>query len=209
MQRAWMAKGVKNARRKSSDNDKIGRKFRSDSSEKQAAKARQTQRMIERLDVVAEPRKEWQLQMSIAAAPRSGAVVAAARHARVQRGDFVLGPVDVQLDWQDRVAITGPNGAGKTTLLALLLGRLAPTDGRVDRGRTCWSARSTRRGRRSRARSRWSTRSPARCPTGRRRTCARCWPSSVWAATTSRARRPRCRPVNAPGPPWRCCRPAA
>lgn len=134
MQRAWMDKGVKNARRKASDNDKIGRKFRSDASEKQAAKARQTQRLIERLDVVAEPRKEWQLQMTIAAAPRSGAVVAAARHATARRGDFVLGPVDVQLDWRDRVAITGPNGAGKTTLLALLLGRLAPTDGRVDAG---------------------------------------------------------------------------
>jgi ATPase subunit of ABC transporter with duplicated ATPase domains len=134
MQRAWMDKGVKNARRKASDNDKIGRKFRADASEKQAAKARQTERMMERLDVVAEPRKEWQLQMSIAAAPRSGAVVAAARAAVVRRGDFTLGPVDVQLDWQDRVAVTGPNGAGKTTLLALLLGRLAPDEGRVDRG---------------------------------------------------------------------------
>ncbi|WP_158373324.1 ABC-F family ATP-binding cassette domain-containing protein [Cellulosimicrobium cellulans] len=134
MQRAWMDKGVKNARRKASDNDKIGRKFRADASEKQAAKARQTERMMERLDVVAEPRKEWQLQMSIAAAPRSGAVVAAARAAVARRGDFTLGPVDVQLDWQDRVAVTGPNGAGKTTLLALLLGRLAPDEGRVDRG---------------------------------------------------------------------------
>lgn len=134
MQRAWMDKGVKNARRKATDKDKIGRKFRADASEKQAAKARQTQQMIARLEEVAEPRKEWQLQMSIAAAPRSGTVVAAARHALVRRGSFVLGPVDVQLDWQDRVAITGPNGAGKTTLLGLLLGRLAPDEGRVDLG---------------------------------------------------------------------------
>jgi ATPase subunit of ABC transporter with duplicated ATPase domains len=134
MQRAWMDKGVKNARRKATDKDKIGRKFRADASEKQAAKARQTQQMIARLDEVAEPRKEWQLQMSIAAAPRSGTVVVAARHAVVRRGSFVLGPVDVQLDWQDRVAITGPNGAGKTTLLGLLLGRLAPDEGRVDLG---------------------------------------------------------------------------
>ena len=37
------------------------------SSEKQAAKARQTERLIERLDVVTEPRKEWQLQFEIAA----------------------------------------------------------------------------------------------------------------------------------------------
>jgi ATPase subunit of ABC transporter with duplicated ATPase domains len=133
-QRAWMAKGVKNARRKAPDNDKIGRKFRSETSEKQAAKARQTERMISRLDVVTEPRKEWQLQMTIASAPRSGTVVSAARHASVRRGAFTLGPVDLQLDWRDRVAITGPNGAGKTTLLALLLGRLAPSEGRVDQG---------------------------------------------------------------------------
>ena len=134
MQRAWMEKGVKNARRKVKDNDKIGRKFRSEATEKQAAKARQTEKMISRLDVVEEPRKEWQLQMSIATAARSGAVVAIARGAVVERGGFRLGPVDLQIAWKDRVAVTGPNGAGKSTLLALLLGRLAPTEGAVDLG---------------------------------------------------------------------------
>ncbi|MDN0198649.1 ABC-F family ATP-binding cassette domain-containing protein [Streptomyces sp. S.PNR 29] len=124
MQRAWMDKGVKNARRKAGDNDKTGRKFRSESSEKQAAKARQTQRMIERLEVVEEPRKEWELRMEIAAAPRSGAVVATLRDAEVRRGDFVLGPVSLQIDWADRVAVTGANGAGKSTLLGALLGRV-------------------------------------------------------------------------------------
>ncbi|MFE6887863.1 ABC-F family ATP-binding cassette domain-containing protein [Streptomyces sp. NPDC057694] len=123
-QRSWMDKGVKNARRKATDNDKIGRKFRSESSEKQAAKARQTQRMIERLDVVDEPRKEWELRMEIAAAPRSGAVVASLRDAELRRGDFAFGPVTLQIDWADRVAITGANGSGKSTLLAALLGRL-------------------------------------------------------------------------------------
>ena len=123
MQRSWMDKGVKNARRKANnDNDKIGRKFRSEASEKQAAKARQTQRMIERLDVVDEPRKEWDLRMEIASAPRSGAVVATLRDAEVRRGGFVLGPVSLQIDWADRVAVTGANGAGKSTLLAALLG---------------------------------------------------------------------------------------
>src|SRR3954463_11196546 len=80
-QRAWMEKGVKNARRKAPDNDKIGRKFRTEATEKQAAKARQTERLIERLDVVDEPSKEWDLQMAIAVAPRAGAVVATARGA--------------------------------------------------------------------------------------------------------------------------------
>ncbi|GAA3486749.1 ABC-F family ATP-binding cassette domain-containing protein [Streptomyces cremeus] len=124
MQRGWMDKGVRNARRKSTDGDKIGRNMRSEASEKQAAKARQTQRMIERLDVVEEPRKEWELRMEIAAAPRSGAVVSTMRQATVRRGDFTFGPVSLQIDWADRVAITGANGSGKSTLLAAMLGRL-------------------------------------------------------------------------------------
>ncbi|MFE9884143.1 ABC-F family ATP-binding cassette domain-containing protein [Streptomyces scopuliridis] len=123
-QRSWMEKGVKNARRKATDNDKLGRKFRTESSEQQAAKARQTQRLIERLDVVEEPRKEWELRMEIASADRSGAVVATLRAAEVARGDFHFGPVTLQIDRADRVAITGANGSGKSTLLAALLGRL-------------------------------------------------------------------------------------
>ncbi|MCX4680029.1 ATP-binding cassette domain-containing protein [Streptomyces sp. NBC_01433] len=124
MQRSWMDKGVKNARRKATDGDKLGRNARSEASEKQAAKARQTQRMIERLDVVDEPRKEWELRMEIATAPRSGSVVATLRDAQVVRGDFTFGPASLQIDWADRIAITGANGAGKSTLLAALLGRL-------------------------------------------------------------------------------------
>jgi ATPase subunit of ABC transporter with duplicated ATPase domains len=134
MQRAWMEKGVKNARRKQKDNDKVGRKFRTEQTEKQASKARQTEKALERLAVVDEPRKEWVLQFEIASAPRSGDVVATARNATVTRGSFTLGPVDLQLDVRDRVAVTGPNGAGKSTLLALLLGRTPPSSGLVALG---------------------------------------------------------------------------
>ncbi|QGN46711.1 ATP-binding cassette domain-containing protein [Micromonospora sp. WMMC415] len=134
MQRGWMEKGVRNARRKATDNDKIGRRFRSESSEKQAAKARQTERLIERLEVVEEPRKEWELRMEIAAAPRAGAVVATLRDAVVRRGAFTLGPVNLQIDWADRVAVTGANGSGKSTLLAALLGRLPLDAGRSSLG---------------------------------------------------------------------------
>ncbi|MFD7164427.1 ABC-F family ATP-binding cassette domain-containing protein [Streptomyces violascens] len=134
MQRSWMDKGVKNARRKATDSDKLGKKFRSEASEKQASKARQTQRMIERLDVVDEPRKEWELRMEIAAAPRSGAVVATLNGAEVHREGFTFGPVSLQIDWADRVAITGANGSGKSTLLAALLGRLPLDAGQATLG---------------------------------------------------------------------------
>jgi ATPase subunit of ABC transporter with duplicated ATPase domains len=84
-QRAWMSKGVKNARAKAPDNDKIGAKFRAATSEKQAAKATQTERLMERLDEVEEPRREWHLEFSVSAAPRSGAVVAVAHAGRGSR----------------------------------------------------------------------------------------------------------------------------
>jgi ATPase subunit of ABC transporter with duplicated ATPase domains len=134
MQRAWMEKGVKNARRRAPDSDKIGRKFRSEQTEKQAAKARQTERAIERLEVVEEPRKEWELRMEIAVAPRSGAVVATLRGAVARRGAFTLGPVDLEIGWAERVAITGANGSGKTTLLGALLGRIPLAQGHAALG---------------------------------------------------------------------------
>ncbi|AYJ48623.1 ABC-F family ATP-binding cassette domain-containing protein [Rhodococcus sp. P1Y] len=134
MQRNWMESGVRNARRKATDNDKIARKTRAESTEKQAAKARQTQRRIERLEVVEEPRKEWELRMEIAVAPRSGTVVSVLSGAVVRREGFTFGPVTTQIEWGDRVLITGENGSGKTTLLHVLLGKLLPDDGSASLG---------------------------------------------------------------------------
>ncbi|MFE0102378.1 ABC-F family ATP-binding cassette domain-containing protein [Streptomyces sp. NPDC059009] len=133
-QRVWAEKGVRNANRNPRDNDKIIRKGRVEGSENLAAKARRAERLIERLEVVEEPRKEWELRLNIAAAPRSGTVVATLREAEVHRGSFTLGPVSLQIDWADRVAITGVNGSGKSTLLGALLGRLQPDAGGASLG---------------------------------------------------------------------------
>jgi ATPase subunit of ABC transporter with duplicated ATPase domains len=83
---------------------------------------------------VEEPRKEWELRMSIASAPRSGSVVATLSGAVVHRGDFTLGPVDAQVDWADRVVVTGANGSGKTTLIGSLLGTVPLDEGRAGLG---------------------------------------------------------------------------
>ena len=133
-QREWSSQGVRNAIRKAPDNDKIRRRAATESSEKQAQKVRQMESRIARLEEVAEPRKEWALQFTIGAAPRSSAVVATLDNAVVRQGDFVLGPVSLQIDAGERIGITGPNGAGKSTLLRLLLGRRAPDEGRASLG---------------------------------------------------------------------------
>ena len=52
----------------------------------------------------------------------------------MRQGDFVLGPVSLQVDAGERIGITGPNGAGKSTLLRLLLGRQEPDGGRASLG---------------------------------------------------------------------------
>ena len=64
-QREWSSQGVRNAMKKSPDNDKIRRKAATESSEKQAQKVRQMESRIARLDEVEEPRKEWQLEFTI------------------------------------------------------------------------------------------------------------------------------------------------
>ena len=132
--REWSSQGVRNAMKKNPDNDKIRRKASTESSEKQARKVRQMESRIARLDEVEEPRKEWQLQLRIGAAPRSSSVVATLNDAVVKRGGFTLGPVSVQVNAGERIGITGPNGAGKSTLLRLLLGRETPDAGTASMG---------------------------------------------------------------------------
>ncbi|MGN7782318.1 ribosomal protection-like ABC-F family protein [Mycolicibacterium sp. 22603] len=133
-QREWSSQGVRNAMRKAPDNDKNRRRAQTESSEKQAQKVRQMESRIARLEEVEEPRKEWSLQFSIGAAPRSSSVVATLDDAAVRQGDFRFGPVSLQVSAGDRIGITGPNGAGKSTLLGLLLGRRAPDTGRASMG---------------------------------------------------------------------------
>ncbi|OZD56983.1 heme ABC transporter ATP-binding protein [Rhodococcus sp. 06-1477-1B] len=133
-QREWSSQGVRNAMKKSPDNDKIRRKAATESSEKQAQKVRQMESRIARLDEVEEPRKEWQLEFTIGSAPRSSSVVSTLSGAVFRQGDFTLGPVSLQVNAGERIGITGPNGAGKSTLLRGILGRQTPDEGTASRG---------------------------------------------------------------------------
>src|SRR3984885_14639173 len=133
-QSSWADKGVRQARAKAPDKDKHRLSAQVNRTEKLASKIKITERMLDRLEVVDEPRKEWQLKMEIAAAPRSGTVAATLRDAVIERGGFRLGPVSLQVNWADRIAITGPNGAGKSTLIGALLGRLPLVSGHASLG---------------------------------------------------------------------------
>ncbi len=134
-QRDWSVQGKAKLAR-SGETDKHIRQFRRNSSEHVAAKAKITDRALERLesDAVDKPWEGWELRMEIATAPRGGAVVAELADAVVRRGDFTLGPLTVHIGYGERVAILGANGSGKTTMLDVLLGRRAVDEGRAHVG---------------------------------------------------------------------------
>ena len=133
-QREQSVRGALRAQRKSPDNDRAAKGARIEAATHAASRVRGIESQLRRLGEVEEPRKEWQLRMQVAEAPRSGDVVAALSGAVVRRGGFVLGPVDLQVAYGERIALVGPNGSGKTTLLEALLGRLPLASGRSSVG---------------------------------------------------------------------------
>jgi ATPase subunit of ABC transporter with duplicated ATPase domains len=136
LQRQWAVTGVAKERRNPKDGDKAQRGFRINRSEKQASKVRITEKALARLNPVEKPWEPWDLHLDLALARRSGDVVARLSGAVVRRGDWQLGPLDLEVRWADRLAIAGPNGSGKSTLLAALLGRVP-----LDVG-ACWAGPS-------------------------------------------------------------------
>ena len=84
---------------------------------------------VERLGKVEKPYEPWELQLRLGGGKRSGDVVVRLDAAVAERDRFRLGPLDLELGYGDRIAVTGPNGSGKTTLLDVILGRLELTSG--------------------------------------------------------------------------------
>ncbi len=123
-QRQWATSGVRRESRDPRDNDMAQRDFRINRTEKLASKARQTDRAREALEVVEKPWEGWDLRFTIEETSRAGAVVARLSGAVIERGSFRLGPIDLEIGWSDRVALTGANGSGKSSLVAALLGDL-------------------------------------------------------------------------------------
>ncbi len=131
-QKEWARSGERSAnsaaaRRK--EPDKNIRRGRVAGAQQVGAKAAATLKAVDRLEAVAEPRKEWELRLRFGAATRSGDVVAVLSDAVVKRGSFTLGPVSLQVNWGDRLLVRGDNGSGKTTLINALLGRIPLTAG--------------------------------------------------------------------------------
>ena len=144
--------------------------------------------MIERLDVVEEPRKEWELRMEIAVAPRAGAVVATLRERRGPPRRVHPGPGGPA----DRLGRAGGGHrcqrlAASPRCSAALLGRIPLEEGNASLGPGVVV------GEVDQARGLFLGDEPlvdafrAPCRICRRPTCGRCSPSSACARRTCRA----------------------
>ena len=129
----WADRGRRNVAGGDEPDKHIREKFKA-RADRQAGKAGRLRRAADRLEAVAQPRKEWELRYSIAAGPAPADVVWTLDRVEVDRGGFHLGPLDLTVAAGDRLALAGDNGSGKSTLLAAMLGTLPVSAGRVTTG---------------------------------------------------------------------------
>ena len=179
------------AKKKPRDNDKHIRDFRVNRSEKQAAKAKITERALERLEVVDKPWEGWELQLRARAPRRAAATSSPGSTARSSSAATSRsGPSTSRSAGRAGRDPRARTAAARPRCSQALLGELPLAAGRA-------LARAGRRRRRAR---------PGPRPLRRRR--RRCSTRSTPRAGCSPARPGRCSPSSGSAPTT-CCGPAA
>ncbi|GAC1590899.1 MAG: ABC-F family ATP-binding cassette domain-containing protein [Acidimicrobiales bacterium] len=135
-QKQWAQAGVTKAKKNARDNDKAQRGFKTNRTEHVASKVRISEKRIERLDerAIDKPWEPWELQLDFGSGGRSGDIVARLDGAVIERGEWRIGPVDLEIGWAERLALIGPNGTGKSSLIGAIVGQIALLSGSVFRG---------------------------------------------------------------------------
>lgn len=97
--------------------------------------AKSRQKMLSKLDVIAKPETETKLKFRINSNERTGNDVFKLENLTIGFPDKILAKhINLNVNYQDRIAILGQNGSGKSTLLKVLNQELKPLSGSVKQG---------------------------------------------------------------------------
>ncbi len=89
-----------------------------------STKVRQAERLLGRNELPEKPFEPWELRLSFGKVERPSDRVLTLEKAAAERGEFRLGPIDLDLGPGERLSVSGRNGSGKSTLLGMLLGEI-------------------------------------------------------------------------------------
>lgn len=100
------------------------------------SQAKSRLKMLDKLEIVDQPRPERTVKLRMASADRSGNDVFIFQNATIgiDQKMILAREIDIQAHWQDRIALIGPNGCGKSTLLKILMGQSGLLSGRFKSG---------------------------------------------------------------------------
>lgn len=94
-------------------------------------KAKVMERMLERLEKVKKPRVQKKMNLQLEASDRSGKEVVSFKEVGKSYDRELFSNVNLDVYWQDALAIVGANGTGKSTLLKMILQQEQPDEGNV------------------------------------------------------------------------------
>lgn len=119
------------------DNDKMQRDFRRDRAGRSGKKAKAIETFRDSQETVERVIMRTPLKIDIEPPGAGGdAIVMFSNTVLGYNGSpLPLPPIDLRVDFGERVAIIGHNGVGKSTLLHTMMGKLPPVDGSVSVGR--------------------------------------------------------------------------
>lgn len=97
--------------------------------------AKSRQKMLAKMDVIEKPEVEKKIKLNINSKSRSGNDVCKLHQVAIGYPDNILAHnINLELFYQDKIAVVGPNGCGKTTLLKIINQELKPLSGKIKLG---------------------------------------------------------------------------
>jgi len=116
------------------DHDKYVVGFKKDRSRKIVSQASSLEKRLERLEEIEKQKFHLPLNLEFRFLERSGDIVFRLESAEIKHDNFQLGPINLEIDYGNRIAILGPNGGGKSTFLQILIGMKQPDRGFIHCG---------------------------------------------------------------------------